>query len=282
MWRGHRPLHLDRRMPGLVRRYRRLAGGAFRVELKAFDAEAAEARDVEALRQATETAMRLARPTWLAYYRRCIVDVGATFARQGLPQEARTAYGTANDPWWVTTYQQRLGPEEWWSPWLAGMLRYAEKTAAQRVQHIDDGTRTALNITLREGIAEGVSVPDLRDRIHAQYADFSKVRAERIARTEVLNSARAGAHESVVATGLADIVVKSWLHSGDDRVRSTHEEAQAANERIPFNDTFKVRSMRTGAIQELQFPGDSSLGADASNIINCRCGSVHDVAEGQR
>lgn len=272
MWHGHAPVHLDRRVPGLIRRHRRLAATVFRHERGAFAMATRDARDVEDVRRGVEEAQRASKSAWLAYYRRCVVDVGAQFARQGLPAQVRSeAWGPSQDDWWVNTYLQRLGPEEWWDPWLAGMLRYAEHTAATRVRHIDAVTQARVAAVIREGVAEGVGVAVVRDRIEDLYVGFSKVRAGRIAQTEVLNSARAGSFEAVIATGLSDVAVKSWRDSGDVLVRETHRVATAENVGIPYLEPFQVRNPRTGAMELLNFPGDASLGASAANIINCRC-----------
>lgn len=285
-WRGHPPIHADRRVPGLVRRYKGLAAGAFRVQAGLFTDASVNAHDVGDLQAAVHASVKGSRKAWLAYYRRCIVDVGSKYAAQGIPPKRRKrqasdeapipdAWGPASSAWWADAYRGRLGDEAWWDPWLAGMLRYAESTAGTRIQHVNEATEAAVARVIQDGVRDGLSVAQVRDNITSLFlTDFTVVRAERIARTEVLNSARAGSFEAVIATGLSDVATKSWQDSGDALVRSTHAEATADNQDIPYLDTFKVRSERTGAIQELQFPGDSSLGADASNVVNCRCDLV--------
>lgn len=56
---------------------------------------------------------------------------------------------------------------------------------------------------------------------------------------------------------------KMWLTMGDGKVRKDH--AAASGQRKPIEQPFVV-----GGYQ-LQYPGDASLGASLSEIINCRC-----------
>lgn len=56
---------------------------------------------------------------------------------------------------------------------------------------------------------------------------------------------------------------KQWLTMGDSRVRLTHQEA-AGQIRL-LEEPFLVGN------SFLMFPQDSSLGASASEIVNCRC-----------
>lgn len=56
---------------------------------------------------------------------------------------------------------------------------------------------------------------------------------------------------------------KVWITEGDERVRQTHQEVDHTD--IPINDLFQV-----GA-SYLMFPGDMNYGAEAKEVINCRC-----------
>lgn len=57
--------------------------------------------------------------------------------------------------------------------------------------------------------------------------------------------------------------VKVWQAILDSRVRHWH--AAANGQRQPLGEPFLVNGQR------LRYPGDVSLGATASNIVNCRC-----------
>lgn len=63
--------------------------------------------------------------------------------------------------------------------------------------------------------------------------------------------------------------VKEWVSQGDERVRPAHAAADSAQ--VAANQPFTVGGER------LMHPGDTSLGASAGNVVNCRCSAVHDV-----
>lgn len=56
---------------------------------------------------------------------------------------------------------------------------------------------------------------------------------------------------------------KTWISMKDRRVRKTH--ARVDSEKIPINEPFLVGN------SEMMFPKDETLGASASEIVNCRC-----------
>jgi hypothetical protein len=59
--------------------------------------------------------------------------------------------------------------------------------------------------------------------------------------------------------------IKIWVTVGDDRVRATHVAVD--DQRQPIDQPFELQG------GQLMFPTDTSLGADISEIINCRCSS---------
>jgi len=96
-----------------------------------------------------------------------------------------------------------------------------------------------------------------------------KYRGDVIARTESIDALRAGHHESLrQATEAGDVaegdVTREWDSSGDDgRTRPTH--LRADGQKRQGNAPFDV-----GGYQ-LRYPGDSSLGAPAEELVMCRC-----------
>jgi hypothetical protein len=61
-------------------------------------------------------------------------------------------------------------------------------------------------------------------------------------------------------------VSKEWVTVGDERVREAHVLADSQTQTL--NKPFNVGG------DLLRWPGDTSLGAQAGNVINCRCSSV--------
>lgn len=116
---------------------------------------------------------------------------------------------------------------------------------------------------------EPLSAADL-DRVTGRYSDRLLMhRGEVIARTESIAALHAGqyeGYEQIVASGKvpASAITKVWSATGDKRTRETH--ADMNGQKQPWGQPFISPS---GAA--LQHPHDDSLGAPASEIIQCRC-----------
>ncbi|MBO0962351.1 hypothetical protein J1P26_21850 [Neobacillus sp. MM2021_6] len=95
---------------------------------------------------------------------------------------------------------------------------------------------------------------------------FSEGRATRIARTEVLNAGRAGQYHGDMQSGM--VIGKEWKSAKQDRTRAGHRAADG--QIVKFDGAFSVEN-GSGVKEELLFPGDHSLGATASNTVQCRC-----------
>jgi len=85
-------------------------------------------------------------------------------------------------------------------------------------------------------------------------------RREAIARTETIKAANYGSEELYKAWS---VPAREWLAILDDRVRPDHAAMDGIVQSV--GTPFKV------AGYEMMYPGDGSLGAPASQIINCRC-----------
>ena len=76
-----------------------------------------------------------------------------------------------------------------------------------------------------------------------------------------------GQPPSVTGGSPRDVAVpKEWVTMGDEVVREDH--VLADSQEINLNQAFDVGG------EQLRWPGDTSLGASAGNVINCRCSSV--------
>lgn len=111
------------------------------------------------------------------------------------------------------------------------------------------------------------------ERIVGRYSDrMLALRGEVIARTEALtamNAAREESYRQAIEAGdlLPENVICTWQASGDRRTRDTH--AALHGQERPFGEPFRSPS---GAL--MRFPGDTELGAPASETIQCRCTKV--------
>lgn len=121
---------------------------------------------------------------------------------------------------------------------------------------------------------------DQIDRMVERYMDrFLQYRAENIARTESLYAVGSARRESLTQTldqlgGPRSLVVRTWMSTKDKRTRDTHAEMDGQQRGMdePYESSSGAR---------LMFPGDSSLGAPAEEIINCRCTELIEILPGE-
>lgn len=100
----------------------------------------------------------------------------------------------------------------------------------------------------------------LQDEIENDIS-FQYYRARRIARTEMLSANGAATLEGYRQSRV--VVGKEWMCSMDSDSRKWHKEANG--QVVPIDEPFLVGG------EKLMHPGDSSLGASAKNVIQCRC-----------
>lgn len=126
--------------------------------------------------------------------------------------------------------------------------------------------------TVQRAIDTGKPLPkETVDKLIGRYkASALKFRAEQIGRTETLSSLSASEYEAVqqvVKMGAAqpNDIIREWDDVGDNRTRHSHHLMHG--QKVGLDEPFV--SPVTNAM--LMFPGDSSLGAPASEIVGCRC-----------
>lgn len=125
---------------------------------------------------------------------------------------------------------------------------------------------------VRKAIASGkpLSRVDI-ERISQRYSDrLLKHRADMIARTESITALRAGRREGIlqgIEAGAirADRIKRVWSATLDSRTRKDHT-AMNGKEVDGIKSPF---SLPDGS--RMLYPGDTSLGASASQTVNCRC-----------
>lgn len=140
-------------------------------------------------------------------------------------------------------------------------VAYARMHAAVQVARIDDTTQTYLNSLISQALEEGWSYDRLSAAIGAKFVEFAtggdNPRSRRVAVYELGDAYEAGnemAARALIAAGLE--IEKKWSTVGDDKVRPTHRENQAAGW-IAFDDTYPS--------------GDSRPPTDSG----CRCATLY-------
>ncbi len=142
------------------------------------------------------------------------------------------------------------------------VLVYLYSLAAQKVTQITDTTRAEIQSALAQGVQAGEALPALVKRLNDLYlVSIIPKRSEVIARTEVIAASNYGSQEAAKSSGLT--LKKVWLSTSDSRTRPDHAEADG--QEVDMDEPFKVGG------SQLMYPGDSSLGAPADEVVSCRC-----------
>ena len=154
----------------------------------------------------------------------------------------------------------------------------AEIITGTNQRNIDDSITAAISVSQEEAAAGRPQTRfDIAALTGAVLSRKLKGRVTGIASLETQAPAEtAKATEAQVLTGQPPSVtggtlretpvVKEWVTVGDERVRESH--VLADSQTMTLNAPFQVGG------ELLRWPGDTSLGATAGNVINCRCSSV--------
>ena len=143
--------------------------------------------------------------------------------------------------------------------------RWIREQTGSRITQVSANTVKAVKKFVDRTFIEGLTT----DQIARGLTDngiFGRARAFRIACTEVVAASNAGNNFATAAVLPNERFQKVWLSSRDIRVRDTHFSADG--QAVDLDAAFKL------AGGQLRFPGDSTLGASASEIVNCFVGDT--------
>lgn len=141
---------------------------------------------------------------------------------------------------------------------------YVASDSAKRIAgDVHETTREALRQTLTEGVLAGESVDDLAVRVEDVFDAADTVRAERIARTEVVGASNWATRAAQKASGV--VKKRAWVATRDGRARESHLDLDGKEAGI--DEPFKfVSGDHSG--DSVDYPGGSGI---ASEDVNCRC-----------
>ncbi|RAZ73620.1 phage minor head protein [Planococcus halotolerans] len=146
------------------------------------------------------------------------------------------------------------------------LLRALSDRSRRSAEFIQGVTDESVLMSLWDVVADGKYDIAKATKVLEEDHAFSKNRARVIARTEMIGAARAGQNDSDRQSGL--VIGKIWRSAKQDRTRPGHRKAH--DQTVAFDEPFLVENNK-GEIEQMMYPGDSSLGASASNVIQCRC-----------
>lgn len=140
------------------------------------------------------------------------------------------------------------------------ILRAVSARSIFFAERINKSTADLLANAINEGIQKGESIEGIAKRVDSIFRFTEDYRSKRIAQTEVIGATNSGQLDAYREAGFEG---KEWITARDEKVRESH---QIEGQKVLATESFTTRS---GA--RLQYPGDRSSGAPASEIINCRC-----------
>ena len=152
-------------------------------------------------------------------------------------------------------------------------IDFVNRRLDQVLPGLAETTKSRVNRDLRNSLTEatnlGLRGKDLEDYVANGISDsLGKKRlgrASTIARTEGLALSQFGQDLAVSQTGLT--LEKEWVAQRDGVVRDSHRLADG--QRVQKNGFFNVGGYN------MLYPADSSGGAPAGEIINCRCSLIY-------
>lgn len=185
----------------------------------------------------------------LGWWQRLWMTAGPPAARS-TAQELRQAKAAAED-----------------SIWLRMLRSYALQRAGENIVSVTGTWKDTLVNIVRTIMAEDMAlgVEAMTREIYRRYlGTLERWQCRRIAQTETLIGMADAGH---IAAQTLDIrYTKQWCTSGGNNVRLTHQEVDGVE--VDENDPFELQ----GGL--LMYPHDTSLNADASEIINCACACI--------
>ena len=148
------------------------------------------------------------------------------------------------------------------SPSTQGVL----ESVLSRTQGTGDYTLRVLGEIISGGLERGSSIDEMARAITEQFEDWKLWRAKLVAQTAVTPAFEASQLQAWQEAGIA---ARTGLTQRDGRVRRERfDHYEFEEQTILLTQPFEVGG------ELLMYPGDSSLGASAANVINCRCSQL--------
>lgn len=136
-------------------------------------------------------------------------------------------------------------------------VRVALNQLANRSALINQTTFRQIKAMIGQAYDEGWSLQQLASEIQSLYSDYTKNRAMRVARTEMISVVNSGTNSAIEQTGSK----KKWVTAVDGRERPEHRAANG--QVVDGSQPFIVGG------EPLKYPGDPS--GRPGNTIQCRC-----------
>ena len=152
--------------------------------------------------------------------------------------------------------------------WQAWVIDYLRKVGGSKIVTLTDTFISAVVLEIIKAQSEITTLEELAEIIEKKVnnPNFYRWQAMRIARTETSMMVNASQYISTDYTSI--VIDKVWHHYSSQNERPSHVDMEG--KRIGKLEAFEVDGER------MLYPTDSSLGATARNIIQCRCRALYE------
>lgn len=144
---------------------------------------------------------------------------------------------------------------------MAAAKEWLRVNGVRESRKISNASRKNIAEQIRIGMSKGETDEQIAARLTKRYKSLSPARAQTIAWTETHAATNYGSFAAAQASD--EPLAKIWQDTPDDRTRDAH--VSAGGQKKPLSSPFLVDG------EQLMFPGDTSMGASAENVVNCRC-----------
>ena len=166
-----------------------------------------------------------------------------------------------------------INPNQFQTQWQNLFGQFAQQNAGAKIKLVQGTALTTMQRILKANMNDptfaALGARQKRDVILRQTNLYSRNQALRLVRTEATNAANYGTLQSATTIFPAQQMMKQWVSGQDGRTRSIPKDkfdhVIMDGKQAKFEETFSVQG------EQMRHPADSSLGASAGNIVNCRC-----------
>lgn len=191
-----------------------------------------------------------------------------------------TNIGTDFAVWYQKNYEKFItknttNPDTW----STEFERYGETQAGEKIAIVQGSAKNELikNIKnlFKDEEFQRLGRLEQSRILKSRFNTVSDYQALRIVRTEATSAANEGIMRSATDLFPKGVLMKEWVSGTDSRVRRIANKDKADHAvmnnhpAIPYDELFQVPTVR--GVERMSRPADSTHGASAYNIINCRC-----------
>jgi hypothetical protein len=215
-----------------------------------------------------------------AFLQQGTIDVQGIFKAEGFKKIYEQLYvqtGMRFANWYARNFDRFLkkgiNPNQFQSEWQNLFGQYAQQNAGAKIVLVQGTAKKTMQRILRANMQDpafaALGARQKRNVILRQTNLYSRNQALRLVRTETTNAANYGTLQSATTIFPAQQMMKEWVSGNDGRTRSIppndFDHVVMNGVQVKFEETFSVQG------QQMRHPADSSLGASAGNVVNCRC-----------